>query len=437
MNNTLSPSKRDERQLLVLERWLKAKARGTFQGATGVGKTRVALLAIVRMRQNLPDARVLVTVPFTHLVDAWVKPGGHLDKWNLREANITVITNNAAANRDQWDVDLWIPDEVHRLASPTFSSLWQKVRARWILGLTAKLERLDGKHTVIEQHAPVFDRVSLREALDEGYISSYIVFNLAVPMTRAEQREYDRLTHQMETSFGMFQLDYEDAFQLVKTCGGGKDMGGPEACLRLAARQGWYDGMGDTHTWSPKSIASYAAMWRQAVSKRKKLLYQSESKFRMAVEILQRRHVPTITFGQSTEMADRLTSELPGSVAYHSNLEALALPDGTSLSPKRRREEAITGFQTGVYHTIHTAKALDEGFDVEGIEFALRLAGTSSPTQTIQRTGRAVRFVEGKNAIIVNLYHPGTQDEKWLRSAQNPKDSLPARWINDPNQIPL
>ena len=115
----------------------------------------------------------------------------------------------------------------------------------------------------------------------------------------------------------------------------------------------------------------------------------------------------TITFSESVDFANAITEQLPlESVAYSSKM------------PAKKRQQALEQFNTGKARIINTARALDEGFDVPGVELAIISSGSSSPRQDVQRTGRAIRFVEGKVGYIVNLYMPDTQDEKWMRKRQ-------------------
>ena len=67
---------------------------------------------------------------------------------------------------------------------------------------------------------------------------------------------------------------------------------------------------------------------------------------------------------------------------------------------------------------ISTARALDEGFDIQDVTLAIICSGTSTSRQDLQRTGRAIRWAPGKTGLIVNLYIRDSQDEKWLKARQ-------------------
>jgi superfamily II DNA or RNA helicase len=82
---------------------------------------------------------------------------------------------------------------------------------------------------------------------------------------------------------------------------------------------------------------------------------------------------------------------------------------------------------------ISTARALDEGFDIEGIEMALITSGTSTERQFTQRMGRSIRFVPNKIALVINLYIKDTQDERWAKQRQSATPNV--YWIDSLEEI--
>ena len=67
---------------------------------------------------------------------------------------------------------------------------------------------------------------------------------------------------------------------------------------------------------------------------------------------------------------------------------------------------------------ISAAKALNEGMDIPDISMAIIASGTSKTKDMIQRIGRAVRWEEGKQAVIFRIYIKDSQEEKWVASSQ-------------------
>ena len=63
---------RDIRQEECVEKWVKAKCRGTLIAATGFGKTRVALMCIKKFLSKNPQSSIMVVVPTQTLKDQWI-----------------------------------------------------------------------------------------------------------------------------------------------------------------------------------------------------------------------------------------------------------------------------------------------------------------------------------------------------------------------------
>jgi superfamily II DNA or RNA helicase len=75
---------------------------------------------------------------------------------------INTVLNNT------YEVDLLVLDESHRYASSESINLFQLVRYRYVLGLTATFERLDGRHELLTPYIPICDVITLQDALKNG-----------------------------------------------------------------------------------------------------------------------------------------------------------------------------------------------------------------------------------------------------------------------------
>jgi len=168
-------------------------------------------------------------------------------------------------------------------------------------------------------------------------------------------------------------------------------------------------------------VRVWAINFNRNLAARKKMLYNNGSKLQAATKLIKELDLKTITFSESVDFANALTRQAP----------ALCVPYSSKMT-KTKRKKALDAYTSGAARVINTARALDEGFDVPGVELAVISSGSSSPRQDVQRTGRAIRFVEGKMGYVVNLYMPDTQDEKWLRSRQ--KNSTNIEWLESVEQ---
>lgn len=452
------------RQLRGGVKWINNGAKGTFTWATGVGKTFIALILIRKMQKKNPNRTATVIVPTIQLKDQWNE---EVKSFGLKNVNVFVI-NTVVLKNMSFATDLLILDEVHKYASEEFSKVFHLIKYRFILGLTATIERLDGNHVLLTSHAPVVDSISLTEARQNGYISKYLEFNLGIPFSPEEQKKYDHINKAYNKYFKMFNFD----FDLAMKCQAGKAktpgaVDGPTVRRSYAMVMGWNPVKhkdDKNHPWHPDNIAGYAVQFGRFMRLRKEMFYDSDTKIAAAKEILDMfPDSKIITFSESTSFADRLTAEIPQSVAYHSYIDGgkteveqskefrsivaaqnfckrnrgdladlrrrknkVFWKKEKKLSPSSVRRERLLDFSSGKTKIINTAKALDQGFNVKDVEVAVIFSRTSNPTQQIQRTGRSARkftFADGtdKQAIIINVYikdDKPTQDEKWLISAQ-------------------
>jgi superfamily II DNA or RNA helicase len=109
---------------------------------------------------------------------------------------------------------------------------------------------------------------------------------------------------------------------------------------------------------------------------------------------------------------------------------SIQLPKTKKIGVERIKKETIELFSKREITVMNAVKALDEGFDLPQIDMSIITCGAASQRQQKQRKGRSTRFNEAdvtKKSIIVNLYAPNTQDEKWLKERQ--KTTTGARWI--------
>lgn len=383
--------KRLARQQEVIARWTAAGRRGTLEAVTGFGKTYVALLILKDMHERMPHGTALIIVPTQNLRKQWS------DKCkSMGLDNVTVQVINTAVKRNH-ECDLLVLDEVHNYTSQVFGTIFERVSYKYILGLTATLDREDMRHYLIEEVAPVIDTVTLKEAVENGYVSKFLVLNLGLRMNEAEDAQYKEIVDAYYEHFALFNNRFNIAM----------------GCLNSAVYRRTYTQ--SLRGWTEEQVVGKARLWNRAMQARKALIYNSVTKRDAAKTLIEMYDVPTITFSETVKFAqslDKVTQ--PWSKSYHSKIA------------KGKRQQILDDFSDPKTdtHIIHTARALDEGFDVSGIELAIVCSGSSTPRQDLQRTGRAIRFEEGKLGVIINLYLKDTQDEKWLKKRQSKSTSV-------------
>lgn len=392
--------RRLKRQNEVIAKWTQAGRKGTLEAVTGFGKTFVALLILQDLNNRLPTGKALVIVPTQNLKQQWEQ---QLEELHITNTQVMVINS---AVKSEHVCDLLILDEIHNYMSDVFSSIFGCTDYRYILGLTATLNKEDHRYHIIEKAAPVIDTIGLHEAVRNNYVSQFQVFNLGLRMSDEEEAKYKEITDTYYKHFAIFNNRFHSAMRCMTD----------RQYLTVFTR--------NLAGWDEQQVLNSARAWNRAMNARKQLIYQSATKKEAAKKLIEIFDVPTITFSESVKFANLINKETqPWGAVYHSKMS------------KYIRQSVLDSFadkRTDV-RVIHTARALDEGFDVKGIELAIVCSGTSTPRQDLQRTGRAIRFQEGKTGVIINLYLKDTQDEKWLKKRQSKSANI--QWVHSIKEL--
>ena len=135
---------RTERQKLCIKRWLEAGGSSSWLLPTGFGKTRTALTLSELLIKKNPDAKILIVVPTEIIKNQWIEG---LIKHNIFNNCKVEIINTVI--KKEWDCNLLILDELHVYGALSFSQVFDAVNYDMILGLTATIERLDGKEKLL------------------------------------------------------------------------------------------------------------------------------------------------------------------------------------------------------------------------------------------------------------------------------------------------
>lgn len=476
---------KDKRQALIEKEYRETlrsgMSGGTLEAVTGFGKTRVAT-NIMRAYQNRnPLSKIIVIVPGIDLKDQWE---GILKKLKIN-AEVQVI--NSAVKKPR-KCGLLICDEVHHYSgekAKVFNSVFRVIHYEYILCLTATVdERIQ---SILDKHAPVFHTVSLEDARANDYISKYIIYNVGLELSSVEEFRYRLINENFNKHFNKFNRNFElmmnvyngrrvycssipatvdDKYIVPRKSDGAllrTDKKGNSYYLERTSLL-YAESLGRDE----KEVKVAAINAAKAMHERKSFLYNADCKVEAAKEIIdlfpKSRY---LVFTETTELADNIASVL-GIPSYHSNVQGHVIDSKGNIiaqtitnSKGRKKYKDVASKRIldynklkALYPTkklkrvsgevvkaknlkdfidkktpgISTAKALDEGFDDDSISLGLLAASKSITRQTIQRIGRIVRYVPGKQAVIVNLYIKGTQEEKWTKK-RTPVGSI---WIDLP-----
>ena len=379
---------RTERQQESVRRWIKAKGKGTIEGATGYGKTNCALMAIRALLKKYPQFRILVVVPTEALQNQWIE---HIEN-NGFQFNVEVVIINTCV-KHSWICDMLVIDEAHRMAAEEFSRVFECVKYKLILGLTATIERLDGKHVIIQKYCPVVDNIPMIECLINGWISKYKEYQVLIEVD--DINEYKALNKEFIRYFEFFGYDFN---KCMKCCG--KD-GWKE---KLKLRDEMYSGNDETKKKEILQAITINSMGlMRTMQKRKAFIYNHPKKIEIARKIMEARSdKKIITFSSNVKMAEAIQN---GQNVY------------TGKTSKKKGRVMIEDFITGKIMTLNSCQRLNEGFDCPDASVAIMLGFDSSEIKSIQRKGRVVRKFENKVAEIFYIVIKDSQEEKWFKDS--------------------
>lgn len=390
---------KDSEQKKHLDKWIKKGCNGTAIAPTGVGKTRILVLALDYILTHKSDADILIVVPTDRIRDYEIP--NEIKRWlgksYLKKVTIECIQTSYKRYNEHWDALL--VDEIDTTFSEEYRKLYYNNFYDKILGLSATKPEDKEYHDILKEVAPIVSVTTVERALDLELISNYDIYNLPVPFTSQERKDYDKAT-----------FNYENMSNKL----GGRFRAFKKASAIMNNKKDYSD-----------DDAKTAAIFFGMIRKRKAICFNAENKIHAIKSIVEKfpdRY--TIVFGEYQEYCDKIADAL-GDIA-------LSFHSGLTAKEKRERLKTFNDKRTKV-RVLVTAKALDRGFNVENISLAITAAGSSKKRQNIQRLGRSVRIQEGKRAIMINLYVPYTQEEKWVQKRL--KDLNDYKWVTSLEEV--
>lgn len=460
--------KKLERQEIGVYKFINSKSYGSYRNCLGtlnycmgVGKTYTAILIMKYLFKHRDDNNFVVLVPSENLKIQW---NNQLNNFFTKQQmlRIEVITiNKLVRNNVIINTRTLIADEGHEYMSDEYikginGTLIVKEE---FLCLTGTADDNNVVKKTLQELCPIIDVIDESEAIESGYISNFVEYNISVDLIEEEQKEYDRLSKIISdnmSKFGRSGLDLAN-----KCLGGGINNGrkftGLQFAFGWAKHNGWSENLNlnnpsdvsINNLWNPHKVMGYAIKLINAVRQRKNILYFCSRKVDLTLELINKfSDIKTIVFSQSTSFANKVgllanEAEPNSTVVYHSQLQSQMLPSEKTgklikFGKKRLRDRALNRIKNGQSRVIVTATSLDRGFDVEDIRLGITASGTKNPTQYKQRGGRVKRkegmFSDENIVLIINIYVKDTKDENWLKKRQSKSDHI-IHYVDSINDI--
>ena len=343
---------RDERQEQCRKKWILNKCKGTLVCPTGFGKTRTAINCLNSVIKKYPSFRILVIVPSEALKNQWQS----ILITNMLSFNSQVCIINTAIKHD-WNVDILVLDEAHRYCSEEYSTIFTKVKYKMILGLTATLERLDGKHSILEKYSPVVDKVSLTEALTNGWVSTYKEYQVIIDVDDIDT--YLKWDNEFTRHFEFFNFNFKLLMSLI----------GPQGFKRRIEYRDLICQDESQKSEVLKAITIHATAAMRALQNRKKFINNHPKKIEIAKKIIAARpNSKIITFSNNVKMAESI-----GGDVY------------TGKISKKKGNDLIDKFNNSEFGLLNSCHRLNEGADIKGLSVAIILGLDSSKIKSTQR----------------------------------------------------
>ena len=327
--------------------------------------------------------QTLIVVPTLDLIDQWRSrimeclgvESGAVGGGENTVRMITVATYDSAylqaallGNKFM----LLVFDEVHHLASPSYMQIAEMYIAPYRMGLTATYERIDERHKLLPRLVGDLVYNVAVEELAGKHLAPYTYEKKYVELSPEEQQLYNK---EMAT----FRKYLKEKHIVMKS---------PKDFQKFIIRTGR----------DPRA--------REALLSRNRALkvaLNSQEKIKALSKLLEaHKKEKTLIF--------TLHTDLVYAISRH-----FLIPAITYLTPKKERREILENFRKGNYHTIVTSQVLDEGIDVPDASIGYILSGTGSTRAYIQRLGRLLRKVEGKQARLVEIVSKETMEVRMSR----------------------
>lgn len=359
-----------EWQKKAFDRWKENSFRGIFSVVTGGGKTIFGIFCISWLFSRRIIDRVIIVVPTKTLQDQWAANIINLSAVSQKEISfdyrklkkINVLVNLSAQKLDpsnNFAKSMLVLDECHRYG--TVNNLkYLDFAYQSTIGLTATLERSsdDGvEKIIIPKVGPVIYEYDIKQALNDGVVENYEMKYLRTELSQSEESDFQVLSKRLNKLYSQFN-SVRDSLE----------------------RQ------------SLKKKIELTSF------KRRRLVNESEQRKYVATHlIINNPKRKKIIFCETVKQAEDIKSECKkrklDTVIYHSKM------------PRKDRLYSLNSFHANHYNTLIGCKALDEGFDVPDIDFAIIVSQTKTKRQRIQRLGRTIRKKPGKLKPVIYTFY--------------------------------
>lgn len=398
------PFKMRGHQIAALEAW---KAKGDFQGtfdlATGAGKTITALHAIVKLSELIDGLACVIAAPYQNLADQWVDILSTFNiypvkcyvsraQWEDKLRNVvhelTMGSRSFAAivvvNRTLKSPEfqgclskikgsrlLWIGDECHHHTSKAYEG-FLPTHSRYRIGLSATPEHyLDEERNerLNEFYGDIVSRYTLKQAIQDKVLTPYVYYPHLVEFTEQEAEEFVDLSEQIGRI-------------IARKNGKGGEM--TPQLTGLLMRRARLVGS------AANKLPTLQAVLTGKKPTQHTLFYCGDG----TVDHDEEENLSEDSIAQGKRQVEAVSSMLHGMSWDVSRF--------TSRESRNERNNIMENFRLGFIDAMVAIRCLDEGIDVPACSTAYILASSRDPRQFVQRRGRILRRSPGKEQALIH-----------------------------------
>ena len=357
--------------------WVENNYKGTFEFATGVGKTFAALHCILKIPKNSTILFLFEISNRENTIKNDIKKFDKIYSTELKkDYNLIFACYQSAYKWKNKSFDLVIADEVHDSLTLKYFKFYENNSYNKIIGLSATIDKkakIDEdndsevtKGDLLNSIAPIIKTISQSNAIELGLIASYEIL-----------------------------IYYHNLDKTNKNMIGGTKKN-PFKTTEVAMYE-YYDKLFKKALFMPENKHKKFAI-RNASSKRAKILYEAPSKFPIVRKIIDNLNTfKFIIFGNSLNA-----------------LRSISKYVVDSRNTEDQNNKIIEDFQKGKINEIASFKMLKQGANLKNANITILHSYYSVSKDYIQRVGRILRLDENTYNAVIIIATVGTQEIVWL-----------------------
>jgi superfamily II DNA or RNA helicase len=367
---------RNEIQQKAVEKWLQSNKIGTFELATGTGKTIAALHCLYSMPQK--DGKVHLFLAET--IEREKDLLSDIEKFNelfgvdvFNDYILKFRTYQGVYKLENYDFGLVIGDELHFCLSPEYSKFFFNNKYDAVVGLSATIDtktsydvdnKLFTKGDLLNKIAPICFTYTLAEAKEDGIgreLDIYVIYQELDAVTKnvPAGNKYKKFFQTEYETYNYWDKEHKKSWFIL-------DEQKKELKIRITSH------------------------------KRSTLIFNLPSKVITVLKLLQQIKGKTIVFGNSLDSLLQVTKD---TVSSRYSVD--------------KNKEIRENFDTNKIQTIGSFKKLLQGANLTNLDNCILMSYYSSEKDIIQRLGRMRKNGDKVgNAFI--LLTKNTQEEVWF-----------------------